>query len=79
MSKLEQAINHAIERGEFVHLSVISKDSGFSATFASASSAGGYSTGEAADPIVALVRAITAAPLARKAPKIISEDDAALS
>lgn len=79
MSTLEQAINNALERGEFVHLSVVAKDKGFSATFASASRAGGFSTGEGADPIVAMVRAISAAPMARKATKIISTDDDALS
>lgn len=80
MSKLEDAINDALARGEFVHLSVAVKEKGFAAVFASASRAGSYSTGEGSDPIVAMVRAISAAPMARKSSaKIISEDDAALS
>lgn len=79
MSTLEQAINYALERGEFVHLSVVAKDKGFTATFATASRAGGFSTGEGSDPIVAMVRAITTAPMTRRAAKIISSDDDALS
>lgn len=79
MSKLEDAINDALGRGEFVHLSVVAKEKGFAALFASASRAGQYATAEAADPIVAMVRAISAAPMARKGAKIISADDDALS
>jgi hypothetical protein len=74
---LEQAINHALERGEFVHLSVHAKGSRFEAVFASASRHAGYSTAEASDPIVAMVRAITAAPMVRK-PKAVEVDDPAL-
>lgn len=64
--KLEEAINYALERGELVHLSVYSTGKLFRASFASASRAGGYEIAEAADPIVALVRALTAAPMVRK-------------
>ena len=77
---LEEAINHALERGEFVHLSVAASGKMFRATFASASRAGGYSTAEAADPIVAMVRAITTTPMGRK--RVIADaelDDPALS
>ncbi len=63
--KLEDAINKAIERGEFVHLSVAACGKGFKAVFASSSRAGGYSTAEAMDPIVAMMRAIDAAPMKR--------------
>jgi hypothetical protein len=47
---------------------VVASGKSFKATFASASRAGGYATGEAADPIVAMVRALTSAPLVRRAP-----------
>jgi hypothetical protein len=85
---LEQAINHALERGEFVHLSVHAKGNRFEAVFASASRLGGYSTAEAGDPIVAMVRAITSTPMVRKKTVTVtnscglavemSEDDPAL-
>lgn len=79
---LEEAINHALERGEFVHLSVAATGKMFKATFASASRAGGYTVAEAADPIVAMVRAITTTPMGRKPvakPVETSVDDEALS
>lgn len=65
---LEQAIQHAVERGEFVHLSCSPCGTGFKAIFASASRAGGYSTGEAKDPVSAMVTAIKATPMARLSP-----------
>jgi hypothetical protein len=83
MPNLDQAINDALERGEFVHLSVIHTATGFVAKFASASRAGGYSLAEAADPIVAMVRAISAAPMVRKPmvrkPVVKTPDEEALS
>lgn len=67
MSTLEDAINKALERGEFVHLSVTAMPNGkFIAAFASASRASGYETAEAGEPVVALLKAISAAPMARK-------------
>lgn len=65
---LEQAIKRAVERGEFVHLSCSPSGAGFKATFASSSRAGGYSTGEGRDPVVAMTEAINAAPMARLSP-----------
>jgi hypothetical protein len=67
---LEQAINHALERGEFVHLSVYCNAKGkFEASFTAASRPGGISFAEAADPIVAMVRAITSTSMVRKPAK----------
>ena len=81
MSKLEDAINDALARGEFVHLSVAASGNMFRAVFTSASRAGGHSFAEAADPIVAMVRAITATPMVRKSKvsQTIAVDDEALS
>jgi hypothetical protein len=77
---LENAINDALRRGEFVHLSVVATGKEFEATFASASRAAGYSVAKAADPIVAMVRAISSTPMVRKpVTKPVDLEDEALS
>lgn len=66
MSQLEDSINDALARGEFVHLSVISDGNQFRATFASASRAGGYAFGVGKTPQLAMIAAIKDAPMKRK-------------
>lgn len=76
---LEELINKALERGEFVHLSVVATGKMFEATFASASRAAGYSKATAAHPIIAMEMALEAAPMVRKSTtgQSISFEDAA--
>lgn len=65
---LEEKLRALAAKGELVHFSVACKDGIFWANYAPASTSG-YARESDADPVVALERALAAAPVKIRAPK----------
>jgi hypothetical protein len=60
---LEERLRRYAEKGELVHLSLAFYDGQFHAKLALASTLGGYASAEDKDPVAAVERVFTAAPV----------------